>query len=71
MTGVQGQDAVFTVQVMAGTQPAKPGLVYITVDGTVVGDPSVTADGTASVTVKDGLALGSHQVQANYSAGSG
>jgi hypothetical protein len=71
MSGVLGHDAVFTAQVMAGNQPVTSGLVYISVDGTVVGSPSMGTNGTASYTVPGGLALGNHQIQADYAAGAG
>lgn len=71
MSGVLGQDAVFTAQVMAGNQPVTSGAVYLSVDGNVIGNPSVGADGTASATVKGGLTLGNHQVTADYAPGAG
>jgi hypothetical protein len=71
MSGVLGHDMVFTAKVMAGNQPATKGVVYISIDGTVLGNPSVAADGTASFTVPGGLALGNHPVQADYAPGTG
>jgi len=71
MSGVLGHDAVFTAQVMAGTQPVPSGVVYISVDGTVVGNPSIGTSGTASFTVPGGLAVGNHQIQADYAPGAG
>jgi hypothetical protein len=71
MSGTLGHDMVFTAQVMAGTQPVTSGVVYISIDGAVVGSPTVNPDGTASVTVKGGLALGNHQVMADYGMGTG
>jgi hypothetical protein len=59
MSGMLGHDAVLTAQGMAGNQPVASGSVYISVDGSVVGNPSLGTDGTASVTVPGGLALGS------------
>jgi hypothetical protein len=70
MSGVLGHDAVFTAQVMAGNQPVTSGLVYISIDGAVVGSPTIGTNGTASVTVSGGLALGKHQVQADYAVNS-
>jgi Bacterial Ig-like domain (group 3) len=71
MSGTLGHDMVFTAQVMAGTKPVTLGVVYISIDGAVVGNPTMNPDGTASVTVKGGLALGTHQVQADYGMGTG
>jgi hypothetical protein len=70
-SGVLGHDAVFTAQVMTGTQPVTSGSVYISVDGAVVGNSAISTSGTASWTVRGGVALGKHQVQADYAPGSG
>jgi hypothetical protein len=71
MSGVLGHDATFTAQVMAGNQPVTSGVVYISVDGSVVGNPSVAMDGTASFTMPGGLAVGNHQIQADFAPGTG
>lgn len=73
MSGVTGHDAVFTAQVLASStnQPATLGSVYISVDGTVVGNPTLSTSGTASYTVAGGLSLGNHTIQADYAPGTG
>jgi hypothetical protein len=71
MSGTLGHDMVFTAQVMAGTTPVTSGVVYISIDGAVVGNPAVNPDGTASVTVKGGLTLGTHQIQADSGMATG
>jgi hypothetical protein len=73
MSGVTGHDMTFSAKVVASSisQPATLGSVYISVDGAVVGNPSVGTDGTASYTVKGGLALGNHTIQADYAPGTG
>ncbi|SDF40093.1 Ig-like domain-containing protein [Terriglobus roseus] len=70
-SGVLGHDAAFTAQVMTGGQPVTSGSVYISVDGAVVGNPAIGTGGTATWTVPGGLALGKHQIQADYAPGSG
>jgi hypothetical protein len=71
MSGVLGHDMEVTARVMAGDQTVGSGLVYLSVDGTVVGSPSMGTDGTASLTVSGGLALGKHQIEADYAPGPG
>jgi hypothetical protein len=71
MSGVLGHDALFTAQVVSSSKPVTSGLVYISVDGTVVGSPTVGTSGTASWTVQGGLALGNHTIQADYAPGTG
>ncbi|MDW5266817.1 MULTISPECIES: Ig-like domain-containing protein [Acidobacteriaceae] len=70
-SGVLGHDIVLTAQVMTANQAVASGKVYILVDGTVVGSPALGSDGTASLTISGGLALGTHKVEANSAPGSG
>jgi hypothetical protein len=60
-----GQDTVLTAVVKAGDQAVAGGIMYFSIDGQVVGQATVGADGTATLTLPEAT-LGKHSVQADY-----
>ena len=68
-TTILGQDLTLSATVITNAGPVTKGSMYFVLDGTYLPAVSLTAQGTASMTIPGAsLALGSHILQADYSS---